>query len=89
MHHGSDEAFAVLAGRLTVLVGTERRLLEAGDFVLVPAGTTHTFATVGDDPVSVLAVMTPEVDALVQALHRTPADEHPAVWARHRSAVVA
>jgi hypothetical protein len=53
---------------------------------VVPAGTAHTFATVGDGAVSVLAVMTEEVDALVTALHQvaTPADRA-AVWARFRS----
>ena len=89
VHHGSDEAFCVLDGRLEVLVGAERRVLKAGDFVVVPAGTTHTFATVGDDPASVLAVMTPEVDALVESLHAAASDEERAgLWARYRSAVV-
>ena len=89
VHHASDEAFCVLEGRLEVLVGRERRVLGTGEHLVVPAGTTHTFATVGDDPVSVLAVMTEEVDALVTALHQvtTPA-EREAVWARFRSELV-
>jgi quercetin dioxygenase-like cupin family protein len=90
VHHASDEAFCVLDGRLEVLVGVERRALGPGEHVIVPAGTTHTFATIGDAPVSVLAVMTEEIDALVAALHQvsTPA-ERDAVWARFRSAPVA
>ena len=90
VHHASDEAFCVLEGRLEVLVGSERRVLGPGEHLVVPAGTTHTFATVGDDPVSVLAVMTEEVDALVTALHRVSSTaERAAVWARFRSAPVA
>jgi quercetin dioxygenase-like cupin family protein len=89
VHHASDEAFCVLAGRLEVLLGEERRLLGPGEHVVVPAGTTHTFATVGEQPVSVLAVMTEEVDALVTALHDVAtAEERNAVWARFRSAPV-
>jgi len=89
VHRESDEGFCVLDGRLEVLVGADRRVLEAGEFVVVPAGTTHTFATVGDSPVSVLAIMTPEVDALVESLHAADSDEERSgLWARYRSAIV-
>ena len=89
VHHRSDEAFCVLDGRLEVLVGDQRRILEAGEFVTVPAGTTHTFATVDGAGARVLAVMTPEVDELVNALHSAATDEErAAVWARCHSEVV-
>jgi quercetin dioxygenase-like cupin family protein len=89
VHHGSDEGFCVLAGRLEVLIGDERRRLGPGEHVVVPAGTTHIFATVGDEPVSMFAVMTEEVDALVTALHQVSTDEERAeVWARFRSTPV-
>jgi mannose-6-phosphate isomerase-like protein (cupin superfamily) len=88
VHHASDEGFCVVAGQLEVLVGAERLVLSAGEHVVVPAGTRHTFATVGEDAVTVLAVMTPEVDALVEALHQPLTDhERAAVWERHRSAL--
>jgi quercetin dioxygenase-like cupin family protein len=87
-HHGSDEGFVVLRGRLEVLVGTERRLLEQGDHVTIPAGTTHTFATVDPAGADVVAVMTPEVDQLVTALHTADTDaERMAVWDRYNSAL--
>ncbi|HLL66212.1 MAG TPA: cupin domain-containing protein [Micromonosporaceae bacterium] len=35
VHHRSDEAFCVLRGRLEVLVGDTRRVLDQGDFVTV------------------------------------------------------
>jgi mannose-6-phosphate isomerase-like protein (cupin superfamily) len=86
VHHASDEAFCVLRGRLEVLLGEERRILNAGEFLTVPAGTIHTFRTVDADGVDVLAVMTPEVDALVRALHEpmTEQERHD-LWERHRS----
>ncbi len=86
VHHRSDEAFCVLRGRLEVLVGDERRIIGPGEHLTVPAGTTHTFATVDPDGADVLAVMTPEVDQLVAALHSAATEEERAtVWARHHS----
>ena len=53
----------------------------------VLVGTTHTFATVDADGADVIAVMTPEIDRLVTALHSAATDdERPAVWERHHSA---
>jgi mannose-6-phosphate isomerase-like protein (cupin superfamily) len=89
VHHRSDEAFCVLRGRLEVLVGDTRRVLEQGDYLTVPAGTTHTFATVEATGAQVLVVMTPEVDQLIEALHTASTDEQRAdVWARYNSEVV-
>jgi quercetin dioxygenase-like cupin family protein len=72
-----------------VLVGDTRQLLGPGDYVTVPAGTVHTFATADAAGAQVLVVMTPEVDQLVAALHAAPTDEERAeVWARYNSVVV-
>lgn len=88
VHHASDEAFCVLRGRLEVLVGEERRVLGAGEFLIVPAGTRHTFATVDPGGADVLAVMTPEIDQLVASLHTATSDEERgALWERHRSSL--
>lgn len=61
------------------LVGEERSVVPAGTLVVIPSGTSHTFATVGDAGARILVVMTPEVAALVDALHRTDltADSRP------------
>ncbi len=80
-----DEGFVVLTGELDVTLGTEIRRLRAGEFIVVPAGTIHTFATVNDAPASVLVTMTPQIDALVRELHEVPEDERAAVWARYDS----
>jgi quercetin dioxygenase-like cupin family protein len=88
VHHASDEAFCVLRGRLEVLLGDERRIIGAGEYLVVPAGTTHTFATVDAAGAEVLAVMTPEVDQLVASLHTALTDEERTVlWERHRSSL--
>ncbi|MEH1128485.1 cupin domain-containing protein [Micromonospora sp. CPCC 206061] len=90
IHHSSDEAFCVLRGRLEVLLGETRHLLTEGDYLVVPAGTVHTFATADPEGARVLVVMTAEVDELVASLHRASSDEErEAVWARYNSSVVA
>jgi quercetin dioxygenase-like cupin family protein len=88
IHHGSDEAFYVLDGQLEVLVGGERKTLNAGELAFVPAGTVHTFASRGPGDVRVLVVMTPEIDALIQALHGGGHEDQAAIWARHNASVV-
>jgi len=86
VHHGSDEAFYVLAGELEVLMGAERRILTNGELAFIPAGTVHTFANRGPGSSRILVVMTPEIDALIAALHSGQADD--AVWARYNASVV-
>jgi len=88
VHDQGHEAFAVLTGALDVTVGDEVERLEPGDFVVVSAGTVHTFATAGGRPTSVLVTMSPNIDALVRELHEVPEDQWPLVWARHHSRTV-
>jgi mannose-6-phosphate isomerase-like protein (cupin superfamily) len=85
VHDASDEGFCVLRGELEVLVGENRRVLRAGESVVIPAGAVHTFATVGPEPVAVLAVMTPEVDALVRELHEPHNGPVVDLWSTYRS----
>ena len=88
VHHGSEEAFCVLSGQLDVRYGSETRRLKEGDHLVVPAGTVHTFATVGDQPARILVVMSPEIQALIAALHAASSpEERDAAWARHNSAL--
>jgi quercetin dioxygenase-like cupin family protein len=88
IHHRSDEAFIVLAGELEVLMDGERKVLTAGESALIPAGTIHTFATHGDGGSRVIAVMTPEIDELIQALHRGGEGEPAAaIWARYNASL--
>lgn len=78
----------MLDGELEVLEGEQRRILAAGELANIPAGTVHTFANRGPGQTRVLAVMTPEIDELIAALHSesgTSADE---IWARYNASVV-
>lgn len=88
VHDSGDEGFVVLSGELDVTVGSDVMRLTSGEFVVVPAGTAHTFATVGDSPVSILVAMTPQIDALVRELYQVPEEERALVWARYHSRVV-
>jgi mannose-6-phosphate isomerase-like protein (cupin superfamily) len=88
IHHRSDEAFIVLDGELEVLVDAERRILTAGESVLVPAGTIHTFATRGPVGSRIIVVMTPEIDELIAALHNPePGVAKDTIWARHNASI--
>lgn len=87
IHHQSDEAFIVLGGQLEVLIGADRRVLNAGESVVIPAGTVHTFATRGEAGSRVIAVMTPEIDELIQALHSGSDEPMAAIWARYNASV--
>jgi mannose-6-phosphate isomerase-like protein (cupin superfamily) len=77
LHHADDEAWYVLEGSLTVLVGKEEVEARAGSGVLVPRGTAHTYWNPAAEPVRYLLIMTPNIHRLIQAIHtmakRTPA----------------
>jgi mannose-6-phosphate isomerase-like protein (cupin superfamily) len=85
VHDAGEEGFVVVQGELDVTLGSEVTRLGPGEFVVVPAGTPHTFATVDGIPASVVVTMTPEIDALIRELHEVPDEERPLVWGRHRS----
>lgn len=88
IHHRGDEAFYVLEGAIEVLDGERRHRLGVGEMHVVAAGSVHTFATVDDVGARVLVVMTPEIDALITALHSGETDDIAAVWTAHHSSVV-
>jgi quercetin dioxygenase-like cupin family protein len=87
VHHNGDEAFIVLEGMLRVEVDGTDNLLEPGGMHLIPAGSVHTFATIGDQPVRVLCVMTPEIDRLIHSLHDPAERDSDEVWEKHHSAL--
>lgn len=88
IHYQSDEAFIVLDGELEVLVGDERRVLAAGESAVIPAGTVHTFATHGEAGSRIIAVMTPEIDELIAALHDvSPGTSPETIWARYNASL--
>ena len=57
--HPEDDVFYVLAGTMSVLVGTEWVEATAGSFVLVPGGVTHDFENRSPERAGLLNVSAP------------------------------
>ncbi|MGD0880543.1 MAG: cupin domain-containing protein [Acidimicrobiales bacterium] len=57
--HPEDDVFYVLAGTMSVLVGTEWIVAGTGSFVLVPGGVVHDFENRGPDRAGMLNVSAP------------------------------
>jgi uncharacterized cupin superfamily protein len=53
---GAQEAYVILRGSAIAIIEGQERLVEAGDFVHLPAGTAHTIVGAGDEPCLVLMV---------------------------------
>lgn len=58
-HHAFDEAFYVLAGRLTFQLGDELATAGPGTVVFAPGGSVHTLANLGHEPARYLLLCTP------------------------------
>ena len=59
VHATEDDAFYVLDGELTFVLGDEEVPAPAGTFVLVPPGVLHTFANRTATPVRILNIHAP------------------------------
>jgi quercetin dioxygenase-like cupin family protein len=53
-HPRQEEHFELLAGRVDVRLGKERRVLEAGDTLDIPAGVVHEMSSAGDEAARLL-----------------------------------
>lgn len=52
---------------------------------MVPAGTPHTFGNAGPETSRYFIITPTRVSELIGELHRTPKDEHPAVYRKYKS----
>ena len=59
VHRDEDDAFLVLDGELTFLLGEREVAAPAGTFVLVPPGVEHTFENRTDTPVRIANIHAP------------------------------
>src|SRR3954447_22965574 len=59
VHGDEDDAFFILDGDLTFILGDEEVAAPAGTFVLVPPGVLHTFANRTARPVRILNLHAP------------------------------
>ena len=87
LHHGTDEVWYVLDGRLTLRVGARTVEADAGACVAVPRGVVHTLQNATQETVRYLLLLTPgrlegyfaELGALIAATPSGPPD--PVQWA--------
>jgi mannose-6-phosphate isomerase-like protein (cupin superfamily) len=59
VHEDEDDAFYILDGELTFVLGDDEVAAPAGTFVLVPPGVEHGFRNDGDSPVRILNIHAP------------------------------
>ena len=71
VHYADDEAWYILEGTLTFRFRDREVKASAGTTVFVPAGVPHAYYE-ADGPTRYLIILTPQLNALISALHSTP-----------------
>jgi mannose-6-phosphate isomerase-like protein (cupin superfamily) len=91
VHPGQSESFEVREGRLRLTVDGDDLVLAPGDRHTVHAGTPHTFAVEGAEPVRLLATFHPagQLERFFAGLHRLAERGHIDARGRPRSLAVA
>jgi mannose-6-phosphate isomerase-like protein (cupin superfamily) len=89
VHRSDDEAWIVLTGRLGFRVGDEERELPAGDSLLVPRGTAHSYWNAASEPARYLLVMSPRIHHLIETLHAGEREDFAAIFEEHDSELLA
>jgi quercetin dioxygenase-like cupin family protein len=62
IHLSQNESMFLLAGTFGLQYGSERTVLHAGDFFMVPAGIPHSYAVLGDKPARHLNLYDPAIE---------------------------
>ena len=91
VHARQSERFEVARGQLRLTVNRAELQLGPGDAVTVPAGTPHTFAVEGANPVALKATFEPagRLEEFFEGLYRLVRDGHIDAAGRPRSRAVA
>lgn len=89
LHRSDDEAWYVLEGALGFRIGDEERIVRAGESVLVPRGSAHSYWNAQAAPTRYLLVMTPRIHALIEALHAGDRDDYARIFAEHDAELLA
>jgi quercetin dioxygenase-like cupin family protein len=63
IHGSQEERFVVLSGRMGVGSGGQERILEAGEEIVVPAGTPHTFLNASGEVLHHVVELRPALDS--------------------------
>jgi len=76
VHPQQEERFEVLAGTVEFRVGRQTIVAEAGDRVVVPAGTPHRFRNAGDDTAHFVCEIRPALgfEQLIETMFTLAAD---------------
>jgi len=69
VHHEDDEAFYVLEGALAFELNGETVELKAGDAVMIPHGTIHTWWNPHPEPCRYLILVPRRLHELIEAIH--------------------
>jgi mannose-6-phosphate isomerase-like protein (cupin superfamily) len=85
LHRSDDEAWVVLDGRLGFRVGEDEREVAAGESLLVPGGTPHSYWNPVAVPAHYLLVMTPRIHHLIEALHAGDRSDFAQIFEEHDS----
>lgn len=70
--HTCEEVFFLDEGRLEAALGDDRRIIEPGAVVFIPARTAHGFRNVGEETAHIHAVF-PSREVAIRYLERNPA----------------
>ena len=87
VHYSDDEAWHVLQGTLTFRFFDREVEAAAGSTVFVPAGVAHAYYE-AHGPARYLIILTPNLRALISALHEAPRDKHRAIMRQFDSEIL-
>jgi mannose-6-phosphate isomerase-like protein (cupin superfamily) len=85
LHRSDDEAWIVLEGRLGFRVGGAELEVAAGESLLVPRATPHSYWNALAEPTRYLLVMTPRIHQLIEALHAGDRTDFARIFGEHDS----
>ncbi len=61
-HARHDEVVYILSGKGVMTVGSEKKVVQAGDFIVIERGTPHSVVNKSPQPLTALSVMSPPFD---------------------------
>jgi mannose-6-phosphate isomerase-like protein (cupin superfamily) len=85
LHRSDDEAWIVLEGRLGFRVGDSELEIAAGESLLVPRGTPHSYWNAHGEPTRYVLVMTPRIRDLIEAIHSGDRNDYARIFDEHDS----
>jgi quercetin dioxygenase-like cupin family protein len=69
MHsHPHEQIGVVYAGRATLRIGDEERIVEKGDFYFIPANVPHSDTCIGEDPFVMVDIFNPVREDFIEKL---------------------